>query len=86
MSFQREQIDEDDDEEHSPDAKRGMLIRDEFQAHDSEDEQRDVLQMAEEMKIPDNDDLISEMSARIPVLHQKAAPKVLDGKTLIDMR
>jgi len=63
-----------------------MLIRDELQLHDSEDLEPDVLQVAEEMKIPDNDDLISEMSARIPVLHQKEAPKVLDGKALIDMR
>jgi len=79
MSFQREQIDEQHEEETSPSGKRGMLIRDELQLNDSEEEQRDVLQVAEEMKIPDNDDLISEMGSRIPVLHQKEAPKVLDG-------
>ena len=55
--------------------------------HDSADEEQpDVLQMAEEMKIPDNDDLITDMGARIPVLHQKEAPKVLDGAALLDMR
>ena len=86
MSFQREQIEEQQEEDNSPEVKKGMLIKDEFQVHDSDEEQPDVLQMAEEMKIPDNDDLISEMSARIPVLHQKEAPKVLDGKALIDMR
>lgn len=63
-----------------------MLIREEYQVQDSDEEQPDVLKMAEEMKIPDNDDLISEMSSRIPVLHQKAAPKVLEAKALIDMR
>lgn len=42
--------------------------------------------MAEEMKIPDNDDLLSEMSAKIPVLRQKAAPKVLEAKALADLR
>jgi len=57
-----------------------MLI----QGHD--EDQADVLRMAEEMKIPDNDDLVSELSAKIPALHSKKAPKVLDGGTLMDLR
>lgn len=63
-----------------------MLIKEDYRGRESEEEQPDVLKMAEEMKIPDNDDLISEMSAKIPALRQKAAPKVLEPKALIDMR
>jgi hypothetical protein len=54
--------------------------------HEGDEDQADVLRMAEEMKIPDNDDLVSELSAKIPALHSKKAPKVVDGATLMDLR
>ena len=55
--------------------------------HEGDEDQADVLRMAEEMKIPHPDDVVSELSAKIPALHSKKAPKVLDGGgTLMDLR
>ena len=86
MSFSREQIDEAQEEDASPGPRKDLLIKEDYRARESEEEQPDVLKVAEEMKIPDNDDLLSEMSAKIPVLRQKAAPKVLEAQALADMR
>ena len=69
------EIEEQDDEEYSPGIRRpsagGRHNADSSYCLNIplDEEQPDVLEMAEEMKIPHNDDLITDMGARIPVLH-----------------